>query len=30
VIVGLGDYPPRILQSVLEGLKIKNLVKRVI
>ncbi len=30
VIVGLGDYPPRILQSVLEGLKVKNLIKRVI
>ncbi len=30
VVVGLGDYPPRILGTVIEGLKMKDLVKRVV
>ncbi|MCD6348311.1 MAG: hypothetical protein J7L91_01625 [Candidatus Korarchaeota archaeon] len=30
VVIGLGDYPPRILGSVIEGLKVKDLVKKVI
>ena len=30
VVVGLGDYPPRILGTVIEGLKMKDIVKRVV
>ena len=30
VVVGLGDYPPRILGTVIEGLRMRDLVKKVV
>jgi len=30
VVVGLGDYPPRVLESVLGGLEVKDLLKKII
>jgi len=30
VIVGLGDYPPRILEAVIGGLRVKDLVKKLV